>query len=636
MADVPGQVARKFIEHLARRVPSLSSAPVLNTSSNPDNGNGNGHGNDVGDELGQGNRPSEASTAPGGGGRAVTARPTAELDRWSGSLADMAHLVLAGKSPEQKKIVISEFIRELQAQGDAVPDVTTTPYFNTIPVDEQPDYPGDLEMERLIRAHVRWNAMAMVVKANKSTNVGGHIATFASLATLYEVGFNHFFRGGADGTPQDLIYYQGHASPGNYARAYMEYRLSDEHLTNFRQELRAHPGLSSYPHPYLMPDFWLFPTVSMGLGPINSIYQARFSRYLQARSLTKTDPFVWAFIGDGESDEPETHGAIGVAGREGLDNLVWVINCNLQRLDGPVRGNGKVIQDLEGQFRGAGWNVIKVIWGSNWDALLAKDKSGLLIRRMDEVVDGEYQKYVVETGAYIRKHFFGKYPELLRLVDHLTDEQLQRLTRGGHDPKKVYAAYVRATARNGRPTVILAKTVKGYGMGDAGEGRNPSHQQKKLQERNLREFRQRFSIPLDDDVIADLPFYRPAKDSAEVKYLFARREALNGFNPVRKDPKIRLETPPYTAFRFLIQPMTDGSTTKAYTVLLSQLLRDPNIGRYVVPIVPDEARTFGMEGLFKQVGIYSSKGQRYDPVDQSDMMPYIEKVDGQLVEEGIN
>ena len=576
----------------------------------------------------------------GRGGRLAlplaTVRPATELTRWSGSLADMARLVLEGRAPEQQKIIISEFIRELREHSPGVPDVTTTPYLNTIPVDEQPEYPGDLEMERLIRAHVRWNAMAMVVKANKSTNVGGHIATFASLATLYEVGHNHFFRGGADGTPADMVYFQGHASPGNYSRAYLEYRLDDRHLTNFRQELRDHPGLSSYPHPYLMPDFWLFPTVSMGLGPIHSIYQARFSRYLQARGLTTTDPFVWAFIGDGESDEPETHGAIGVAGREGLDNLVWVINCNLQRLDGPVRGNGKVIQDLEGQFRGAGWNVIKVIWGSDWDALLARDTTGLLAKRMDEVVDGEYQKYIVETGAYIRKNFFGKYPALLRLVDHLTDDQLKRLTRGGHDPRKVYAAYARATARNGRPTVILAKTVKGYGMGDAGEGRNPTHQQKKLEERNLREFRQRFSIPLKDEVIADLPFYRPSKDSEEIQYVLKRREALNGFNPVRKDPKIRLEVPAHTEFRLLMQGMQVSSTTKAYTIMLSQLLRNPQIGKFVVPIVPDEARTFGMEGLFKQVGIYSSKGQMYDPVDQSELAPYVEKKDGQLIEEGIN
>ena len=606
----------------------LNTTSVRTNSSSADKGNGNGH-------HPEGDLP---AVPPVLGSRPVLARPASELTRWSGSLADMARLVLAGKSPEQQKLVISEFIRELRLQSPGVPDVTTTPYLNTIPADEQPEYPGDLELERLIRAHVRWNAMAMVAKANKTTNVGGHIATFASLAMLYEVGFNHFFRGGADGTPADMIYFQGHASPGNYARAYLEYRLNDQHLLNFRQELRDHPGLSSYPHPYLMPDFWLFPTVSMGLGPINSIYQARYSRYLQARKLTEHDPFVWAFIGDGESDEPETHGAIGVAGREGLDNLVWVINCNLQRLDGPVRGNGKVIQDLEGQFRGAGWNVIKVIWGSDWDPLLAQDTTGLLMKRMDEVVDGEYQKYIVASGAYIRKNFFGKYPELLRLVDHLTDDQLKKLTRGGHDARKVYAAYARATARNGRPTVILAKTVKGYGMGDAGEGLNPTHQAKKLEERNLREFRQRFSIPLDDDVIADLPFYRPEKESEEIRYLMARRQALNGFNPVRKDPKIRLETPSYTEFGNVVKAtgLSIGSTTKAYTLILSALLRNKNIGKYIVPIVPDEARTFGMEGLFGQVGIYSSKGQLYNPIDKNESTPYVEKKDGQLLEEGIN
>jgi pyruvate dehydrogenase E1 component len=587
---------------------------------------------------------SDASDASGNGNPRANrhlARPGADLIRHSESLADLAALALAGRSPEQQKLIISEFVEDLRRSGHPIPTVTSTPYLNTIPVDEQPEYPGDLEMERLIRAHVRWNAMAMVAKANKTTNVGGHIATFASLATLYEVGFNHFFRGDEDGSTADMIYFQGHASPGNYARAYLEGRLNDEHLNNFRQELQAHPGLSSYPHPYLMPEFWLFPTVSMGLGPIHSIYQARFSRYLQARGLAKGDPFVWAFIGDGESDEPETHGAIGMAGREGLDNLVWVINCNLQRLDGPVRGNGKVIQDLEGQFRGAGWNVIKVVWGSDWDALLAKDRTGLLARRMEEVVDGEYQKYIVESGAYIRKNFFGKYPELLDLVNHLTDDQLKRLTRGGHDPRKVYAAYKKATERNGRPTVILAKTVKGYGTGEAGEGKNPTHGLKKLAERDIRHFRERFSIPLDDEVIADLPFYRPPEDSDEMKYLHARRQALNGYNPRRRNRTQKLETPAYTQFPSLLNAavLQSASTTKAYNVLLSALLRDKGIGKYIVPIVPDEARTFGMEGLFGQVGIYSSKGQLYNPAPKTEdnaNTPYIEKKDGQLLEEGIN
>ncbi len=605
---------------LAARLFHLTSSPVLTASAS-----------------------SAGSSANGTAKFDRSSRPGSDLTRHSDSLGDFAQLVLAGKSPEQQKLIIADFIEELRAKGHPIPTVTSTPYINTIPPDEQPEYPGDLEMERLIRAHVRWNAMAMVAKANKTTNVGGHIATFASLATLYEVGFNHFFRGDDDGKTADMIYFQGHASPGNYARAYLEGRLSDQHLKNFRQELQPHPGLSSYPHPYLMPDFWLFPTVSMGLGPIHSIYQARFSRYLQARALSTAghDPMVWAFIGDGESDEPETHGAIGMAGREGLDNLVWVINCNLQRLDGPVRGNGKVIQDLEGQFRGAGWNVIKVVWGSDWDALLAKDTTGILVKRMEEVVDGEYQKYIVESGAYIRKNFFGKYPELLDLVNHLTDDQLKRLTRGGHDPRKVYAAYQRATSRNGRPTVILAKTVKGYGTGEAGEGKNPTHGLKKLEERDIRHFRERFSIPLADDVIADLPFYRPPQDSAEMKYLLERREALNGFNPRRRVRAPKLETPPHTQFPTLLNAavLKSASTTKAYNLLLGSLLRDKNIGKFIVPIIPDEARTFGMEGLFSQVGIYSSKGQLYDPgakTEDNANTPYIEKKDGQLLEEGIN
>ncbi len=589
-----------------------------------------------------GSNPGKTSPSSGHSENHLPHQTASQLTRYADSFEDLLEIALAGKSPEEAKIVMASLVEGLRAKGIPVPDVTTTPYLNTIPVEEQPEYPGDLEMERLIRAHVRWNAMAMVAKANKTTNVGGHIATFQSLATLYEVGFNHFFRGGADGKTADMIYFQGHASPGNYSRAYLEYRLNDQHLKNFRQELQDHPGLSSYPHPYLMPDFWLFPTVSMGLGPIHSIYQARFSRHMQARGLVPKDhdPMVWAFIGDGESDEPETHGAISLAGREHLDNLVWVINCNLQRLDGPVRGNGKIIQDLEGQFRGAGWNVVKVVWGSNWDDLLAKDKTGLLAKRMEEVVDGEYQKYVVESGAYIRKNFFGKYPALLELVQHLTDDQLKKLTRGGHDPRKVYAAYHRATQRNGRPTVILAKTVKGYGTGEAGEGKNPTHGLKKLEERDIRHFRERFSIPLEDEVIAELPFYRPPQDSAEIRYLMERRQELNGFNPVRVDRAQKLEPPKHTdpALRNVVAAtaLSSASTTKAYVLLLSSLLRDKAIGKFIVPIVPDEARTFGMEGLFSQVGIYSSRGQLYNPVDKSEMAPYIERKDGQLLEEGIN
>jgi pyruvate dehydrogenase E1 component len=574
---------------------------------------------------------------------ATQSRIAPQLTRHSRSVEELMDLILTGKSAEEGKMILSDLVGGLRSRGHAIPDVTSTPYFNTIPVEEQPEYPGDLEMERLIRAHVRWNAMAMVVRANATTNVGGHLSTFASLATLYEVGFNHFFRGGDGGRLADMVYFQGHASPGNYARSFMEYRLEEEHLKNFRQELQPHAGLSSYPHPYLMPEYWQFPTVSMGLGPIHSIYQARFSRYLQHRGLVtvpmEDEPRVWCFIGDGESDEPETLGQINVAGREGLDNLVWVINCNLQRLDGPVRGNGKIIQELEGVFRGANWNVVKVIWSGQWDELLARDESGLLAKRMDEVVDGEYQKYIVEPGSYIRKHFFGKYPQLLRLVDHLTDEQLKRLLRGGHDPKKVYAAYHRAVhQRNGRPTVILAKTVKGYGLGDAAEGRNPTHQKKDLGERDLRHFAAHFSVPLPDEEVTEMPFFRPPLESPETQYLLARRKALNGFLPKREVKAPRVKAPAYGDFPGLVSGavLKGASTTKAYTILLSALLRDKGFGKYIVPIVPDEARTFGMEGLFKQVGIYSSKGQLYNPVDNSESMPYVEMKNGQLLEEGIN
>ncbi|MEN9674701.1 MAG: pyruvate dehydrogenase (acetyl-transferring), homodimeric type, partial [Verrucomicrobiota bacterium] len=567
-------------------------------------------------------------------------RPGTTLVRLSDSLEDVTDLMLVGKPPEQQKFIIADFIEGLRSRGHAIPTVTSTPYLNTIPLDQQPVYPGDLAIEKQIKSYVRWNAMAMVVRANSGDlGVGGHISTYASLATLYEVGYNHFFRGGDDGRIPDFIYFQGHASPGNYARSYLEGRLDDQHLLNFRQELQEHPGLSSYPHPYLMPDYWSFPTVSMGLGPIASVYQARYSRYLQHRGLipAEDEPRVWCFIGDGETDEPETLGQINMAGREGLDNLVWVVNCNLQRLDGPVRGNGKIIQELEGLFRGAGWNVIKVIWGGNWDDLLARDHTGLLAKRMEEVVDGEYQKYVVEPGSYIRKHFFGKYPQLLPLVHHLTDDQLKKLMRGGHDSRKVYAAYHYATTKAaGRPTVILAKTVKGYGLGEAGEGRNPSHQQKKLNERELREFRKRFNIPIADDVIADMPFFRPPPDSAEMKYLLARRQALGGSIPKRQPSAKPIQAPLPTAFPQLLKGLTGASTTKAYVLLLSSLLRNREIGKLIIPIVPDEARTFGMDGLFSEVGIYSSKGQLYDPVDRSNASYYRESKSGQLLEEGIN
>src|SRR5881392_3108069 len=437
----------------------------------------------------------------------------------------------------------------LRAAGLRVPTTVSTPYVNTIPVEQQPRFPGDWQTEVRIKSYIRWNAMAMVVNANRKHNgLGGHISTYASLATLYEVGYNHFFHAGDSQRPADMIFFQGHATPGNYARAFLERRLQEHHLQNFRQELGEGGGLSSYPHPYLMPDFWQFPTVSMGLGPINSIYQARFNRYLQARGLVKwsQEPKVWAFVGDGESDEPETLGALTLASRENLDNLIWVVNCNLQRLDGPVRGNGKIIQELEAAFRGAGWNVIKVIWGCDWDELLAKDMKGLLLRRMEEALDGDYQKYSVEPGSYTRKHFFGKYPELLALVNHLSDDQIRKLLRGGHDTRKVYAAYKAAVEHTGQPTVILAKTVKGYGLGEAGEGRNISHQQKKLNEKELREFRERFEIPIPDEAARNASFYRPPSDSPEMSYLYERRCLLGGYMPARTVPASNIVAPPIT------------------------------------------------------------------------------------------
>ncbi len=523
----------------------------------------------------------------------------------------------------------------------ALPVTVTTPYVNTIPADQELPYPGDRDLERRIKSYIRWNAMAMVVKANRiHSGLGGHISTFASCATLYEVGFNHFFRGGSGKRLADFVYFQGHASPGNYARAYLERRIDAKRLHHFRQELASGGGLSSYPHPYLMPEFWQFPSVSMGLAPIMSIYQARFHRYLRARGfLTGEEPKVWCFVGDGESDEPETLGALSLAGRDGLDNLVWVVNCNLQRLDGPVRGNGKIIQELEGVFRGAGWNVIKVIWGSDWDPLLAADRTGLLVKRMEEVVDGDYQKYSVEPGSYIRKHFFGKSPELLRLVNHLTDDHIRGLVRGGHDPKKVYAAYKAAVEHRGQPTVILAKTIKGYGLGEAGEGRNVTHQQKKMNEKELREFRTRFDIPISDEEIAEAPFYRPAEDSPETRYLLERRKALGGFLPARRAAAAKPLAVPDRAFYeefFKGTGQRKVSTTMTFVRILDKLLRHPETGRRVVPIIPDEARTFGMDALFRQVGIYSPKGQLYDPVDKETLLYYQEAKDGQILEEGIN
>ncbi|HVU27526.1 MAG TPA: pyruvate dehydrogenase (acetyl-transferring), homodimeric type [Verrucomicrobiae bacterium] len=570
--------------------------------------------------------------------RSIFTSPSNENgDKWSESLQSVFELALENQGPERTAKLLEKLADQLRS-APRPSSGTTTPYINTIPPEAQLPYPGDWRVERRIKSLCRWNAMAMVVKANSNTNVGGHISTYASAATLYEIGFNHFFRGATENFPGDAVYFQGHAAPGMYARAFLEGRLDETHLQNFRQELAEGGGLSSYPHPYLMPEFWQFPTVSMGLGPIMSLYQARFNRYLQARGLAKweSEPKVWAFLGDGECDEVDTLGAITLGARENLDNLIWVINCNLQRLDGPVRGNGKIIQELEGLFRGAGWNVLKVIWGTDWDDLLKRDKSGLLLKRMEECVDGDFQKYVVEPGSYTRKHFFGKYPQLLELVNHLTDEQIRKLLRGGHDTLKVYAAYKAATEHKGQPTVILAKTVKGYGLGEAGEGKNITHQQKKMNEKELREFRERFEIPISDDVIAETPFYRPAADSMEIQYLLERRKALGGFLPARIVKDVKLEVPKLEVFAdFFKGSQTEISTTTAFGTLLRVLLRQKGISKNLVPIIPDEARTFGLDALFREIGIYSSKGQLYEPVDRNSLLYYHEAKDGQILEEGI-
>jgi len=555
------------------------------------------------------------------------------------SLGEVVGHSLRTQSRERTTQFFDELSGRLRAGGLDAPRVVGTPYVNTLPVQKQAPFPGDWDMERRIKSYVRWNAMAMVVNANRDhSGLGGHISTYASSATLYEVAFNHFLRARNGDFAGDMVFFQGHATPGIYARAYLEGRLDERHLQNFRQELAEGGGLSSYPHPYLMPDFWQFPTVSMGLGPLMSIYQARFNRYLRARGLTDgAEPKVWAFVGDGESDEPETLGSLTLASRENLDNLVWVVNCNLQRLDGPVRGNGKIIQELESMFRGAGWNVIKVIWGSDWDPLLAADKTGLLLKRMEEAVDGDYQKYSVEPGSYTRRHFFGKYPELLELVNHLSDEQIHKLLRGGHDSRKVYAAYQAAVTHTGQPTVILAKTVKGYGLGEAGEGRNITHQQKKLNEKELREFRARFRIPVSDEDIAQTPFFRPTADSPETKYLLGRRKELGGFLPQRIVTAKPLEVPQLSAFAELLRGSgkMEMSTTMGLVRLISLLIRDKTIGRQIVPIIPDEARTFGLDALFREIGIYSTKGQLYEPVDKKSLLYYHEAKDGQILEEGI-
>jgi len=560
-------------------------------------------------------------------------------DKLDESLQSIFEHALESHGPERTAQLLEKLAGQLRTTPRPVA-AGTTPYVNTIRPEDQPQYPGDRDIERRIKSMIRWNAMAMVVKANSGTaGVGGHIASFASSATLYEVAQNHFFRGRTEDFPGDQVYFQGHAAPGMYARAFMEGRLDEQHLQNFRQELAGGGGLSSYPHPYLMPDFWQFPTVSMGLGPIMSLYQARFNRYLQARGLTnwKEEPKVWAFLGDGESDEPESLGAITLAARENLDNIIWVVNCNLQRLDGPVRGNGKIIQELEGLFRGAGWNVIKVIWGTEWDEIIRRDKSGLLLKRMDECVDGDYQKYIVEPGSYTRKHFFGKYPQLLELVNHLSDEQISKLLRGGHDVRKMYSAYKAATDHKGQPTVVLAKTVKGYGLGEAGEGKNISHQQKKMNEKELREFRKRFNIPINDDVIADMPFFRPPPDSIETKYLLERRKKLGGFIPARVVKPVTLDVPKLDYFAEMLKPVgkSEISTTTAFGGLLRLLLRHKGISKCLVPIIPDEARTFGLDVLFREIGIYSAKGQLYEPVDRNILSFYNETKDGQILEEGI-
>jgi pyruvate dehydrogenase E1 component len=558
-----------------------------------------------------------------------------ETQEWVDSLSS----VLQTRGPERARFLLAELKQKAVQGGVPIPFSANTPYINTIPPSRQPRFPGSRETERRIKSLVRWNAMATVVRANKhEPGIGGHISTYASCATLLEIGFNHFFRGPDAPGGGDMVYFQGHASPGIYARAFLEGRLSQAQLENFRRELAPGGGLSSYPHPWLMPGFWQFPTVSMGLGAIMAIYQARFNRYLEHRGLQDTSrQHIWAFLGDGETDEPESLGALTLAAREGLDNLIFVVNCNLQRLDGPVRGNGKIIQELEAAFRGAGWNVIKVIWGGDWDPLLEHDRTGLLVRRMEEVVDGEYQRFSAESGAYLRKHFFGKYPELLKLVEHLSDEQLRKLTRGGHDPDKVYAAFQAAVEHRGSPTVILAKTVKGYGLGEAGEGRNITHQQKKLNEQELAEFRTRFAIPISDDEVAQAPFYLPPPDTKEMRYLRQKRQELGGPLPARVVRCEPLQAPPPELFKEFFAGSGERafSTTMAFVEVLKRLLHEKELGKWIVPIIPDEARTFGMEAMFKQYGIYSNVGQLYEPYDSKTLLSYREAKDGQILEEGI-
>jgi len=558
-----------------------------------------------------------------------------ETQEWLESIDD----ALEEHGFDRARFLLEKLIKHAQAKGARLPFNTNTPFVNTILPSEQPEYPGDRQLERRIKSIIRWNAMAMVVRANtKTPGIGGHISTYASSATLYEVAFNHFFKGLDDPSGGDLIFYQGHGSPGQYARAFLEGRLTKENLESFRRELTP-GGLSSYPHPYLMPDFWQFATVSMGLGPIMAIYQARFLNYMIDREMIKnTNRKIWAFLGDGEMDEPESKGALTLASKEALDNLIFVINCNLQRLDGPVRGNSKIIQELEGAFKGAGWNVIKVVWGSEWDELIEKDNSGKLLQRMEEVVDGELLKYVVEGGTYFREHFFGKYPETLKLVSHISDDELIRMKLGGHDPVKMYAAYKEATEHRGRPTVILARTIKGYGLGEAGEGRNITHNQKKLNEKELLYFRDRFDIQLSDKETVTAPFFKPKSNSKEIKYIKDRRDKLGGFLPKRVVSNKRTTPPNIKIFQELLEgtDTREISTTMAFVRLLTILCRDKKVGKNIVPIIPDEARTFGMDPLFRQLGIYSHKGQLYDPVDSDQFLYYKEAVSGQIFEEGIN
>ncbi|SEL09304.1 pyruvate dehydrogenase (acetyl-transferring), homodimeric type [Ectothiorhodospira marina] len=552
---------------------------------------------------------------------------------------DALEAVIQADGPERAHYLLERLVDQSRRSGAFLPYSANTAYVNTIPPHLEPEYPGDAELEHRIRSYIRWNALLMVVKANRiSSELGGHIASFASAATLYDVGFNHFWRAPSHEHGGDLVFIQGHSAPGIYARSFLEGRLSEQQLDGFRQEVAGN-GLPSYPHPWLMPDYWQFPTVSMGLGPITSIMQARFMKYMNDRGLASSqDRKVWSFLGDGETDEPETLGAISLAAREKLDNLIFVVNCNLQRLDGPVRGNGKIVQELEAVFRGAGWNVIKVLWGSYWDPLLAKDTKGLLKQRMMEAVDGDYQNYKSKDGAYVREHFFGKYPELRAMVANMSDPDVWRLNRGGHDPFKVYAAYASAVNHTGQPTVILAQTVKGYGMGSAGEGQMRAHQQKKMGIEEIRAFRDRFSIPATDDDVDNLRYLKPAEEAPEMKYMRQRREGLGGHLPVRKSTVAPLEIPDLSLFSGSLEDSGDRelSTTMALVRMLTQLTRDKKVGHHVVPIVPDEARTFGMEGLFRQLGIYSSVGQLYEPQDKEEVMFYKEAKKGQILEEGIN